>query len=70
MCSAVMLGLAAFIGSIEELDDQISALRSERNALHVAIRQKQNRMKEINQLRQAIRDYRRTKDVYAQYMTM
>ena len=24
-------------------------------------------MKEINQLRQAIRDYRRTKDVYAQY---
>ena len=70
MCSAVMLGLAAFIGSIEELDDQISTLRSERNALHVAIRQKQNRMKEINQLRQAIRDYRRTKDVYAQYMTM
>ena len=55
------------IGSIEELDDQISALRSERNALHAAIRQKQNRMKEINQLRQAIRDYRRTKDVYAQY---
>ena len=55
------------IGSIEELDDQISSLRSERNALHVSIREKQNRMKEINQLRQAIRDYRRTKDVYAQY---
>ena len=55
------------IGSIEELDDQICALRSERNALHAAIRQKQNRMKEINQLRQAIRNYRRTKDVYAQY---
>ena len=55
------------IGSIEELDDQISALKSERNVLHAAIRQKQNRMKEINQLRQAIRNYRRTKDVYAQY---
>ena len=55
------------IGSIEELDDQISALKSERNVLHAAIRQKQNRMKEINQLRQAIRDYWRTKDVYAQY---
>ena len=55
------------IGSIEELDDQISALRSERNALYAAIRQKQNRMKEINQLRQAIRNYRWTKEVYAQY---
>ena len=55
------------IGSIEELDDQISALRSERNSLYASIREKQNRMKEINQLRQAIRDYRRTKDVYAQY---
>lgn len=55
------------IGSIGELEDQISTLRSERNALHAAIREKQNRMKEINQLRQAIRDYRRTKDVYTQY---
>lgn len=55
------------IGSIEELEDQINVLRSERNALHAAIREKQNRMKEINELRQAIRDYRRTKDVYAQY---
>lgn len=55
------------IGSIGELEDQISTLRSERNALHAAIRKKQNRMKEINQLRQAIRDYRRTKDVYTQY---
>ena len=55
------------IGSIDELEDQISKLRSERNALHVVIREKQNRMKEINQLRQAIRDYRRTKDVYTQY---
>lgn len=55
------------IGSIEELENQINVLRSERNALHAAIREKQNRMKEINQLRQAIRNYRRTKDVYAQY---
>ena len=55
------------IGSIEELEEQISTLRSERNELHAAIREKQNRMKEINQLRQAVRDYRRTKDVYAQY---
>lgn len=55
------------IGSIDELEDQISTLRSQRNALHAVIREKQNRMKEINQLRQAIRDYRRTKDVYTQY---
>ena len=55
------------IGSIEELENQINVLRSERNALHAAIREKQNRMKKINELRQAIRDYRRTKDVYAQY---
>ena len=55
------------IGSIEELENQINVLRSERNALHAAIREKQNRMKKINELRQAIRDYRRTEDVYAQY---
>ena len=55
------------IGSIEELEDQINVLRSKRNAIHNAIREKQNRMKEINEQRQAIRDYRRTKDVYAQY---
>ena len=55
------------IGSIEDLEDQINVLRSERNKLHAAIREKKNRMKEINELRQAIRDYRRTKDVYAQY---
>lgn len=42
-------------------------LRSKRNKLHAAIREKKNRMKKINELRQAIRDYRRTKDVYAQY---
>lgn len=55
------------IGSLDELDDQIMTLRSQRNALHASIREKQNRMKEINQQRQAIRDYRRTKAVYTQY---
>ena len=55
------------IGSVEELEDQINVLRSDRNKLYAAIREKKNRMKEINELRQAIRDYRRTKDVYAQY---
>ena len=55
------------IGSIEKLENQINVLRSERNALHAAIREKQNRMKKINELRQAIRDYRRTEDVYAHY---
>ena len=55
------------IGSIEELEDQIDMLRKKRNDLQSAIREKKNRMKEINELRQAIRDYRRTKDVYAQY---
>ena len=55
------------IGSIDELEDQISTLRSQRNALHTVIREKQNRMKEINPHRQALRDYRRTKDVYTQY---
>ena len=57
------------IHSVQELEDQIQALRSERNRLHASIREKQNRMKEINQLRQAIRDYRRTKEVYSQYQT-
>ena len=55
------------IGSVEELEEQINVLRSDRNKLYAAIREKKNRMKEINELRQAIRDYRRTKDVYAQY---
>ena len=55
------------ISSLDELEAQIMVFRSERNALHASIREKQNRMKEINQQRQAIRDYRRTKDVYTQY---
>ncbi len=55
------------IGSISELENQIHVLRSERNALHAAIREKQTRMKEINRQRQAIRDYGRTKEVYTQF---
>ena len=55
------------IGSIAELNERITALRSERNQLNASIRQNQNRMKEINELRKAIRDYSRTKDVYTHY---
>lgn len=55
------------IGSIAELNERITALRSERNQLNASIRQNQKRMKEINELRKAIRDYGRTKDVYTQY---
>ena len=55
------------IGSIEELEEKLQALRAERNNLHASIRQGKSRMDEINQLRQAIRDYRRTKDVYRQF---
>lgn len=55
------------IGSIEALTSQIMELRSSRNTLNAQIRAAQNRMKEINTLRKAIRDYRRTKDIYTQY---
>lgn len=55
------------ISSFAELEEQIKELRSARNTLNASLREKKNRMKEINQLRQAIRDYRRTKDVYAKY---
>lgn len=55
------------IGSIEALTTQIQELRSTRNALNVQIQAAQTRMKEINTLRKAIRDYRRTKDIYTQY---
>ena len=55
------------INSIEELDDQIRLLQDQHNDLKASLHDKQNRMKEINQQRQAIRDYRRTKEVYAQY---
>ena len=55
------------IGSLEELNDQIHGLTDQRNSLKTSIREKQNRMKEINRQRQAIRDYSRTKDIYTQY---
>ena len=55
------------IGSLEELNDQIQELTDQRNSLKASIREKQNRMKEINRQRQAIRDYSRTKEVYTQY---
>ena len=55
------------IDSIGALEEQIQALRSARNQLQASIREKQNRMKEINRLRKAIRDYRRTTEVYIQY---
>lgn len=55
------------IGSLEELNDQIQELTDHRNSLKASIREKQNRMKEINRQRQAIRDYSRTKEVYTQY---
>ena len=55
------------IGSLEELDMRIRSMQDQQNDLKSSIREKQNRMKEINQQRQAIRDYSRTKTVYAQF---
>ena len=55
------------IGSLEELNDQIQGLTDHQNELKASIWEKQNRMKEINRQRQAIRDYSRTKEVYTQY---
>lgn len=55
------------IGSLEELNDQIQELTDQQNMLKASIREKQNRMKEINRQRQAIRDYSRTKEGYTQY---
>ena len=55
------------IGSLEDLNEQIQELTDQRNSLKASIREKQNRMKEINRRRQAIRDYSRTKEVYTQY---
>ena len=40
------------IRSISEQKNQFHVMRSERNALHAAIREKQTRMKAINRLRQ------------------
>lgn len=55
------------IGSMDELESRIHALQSEKSAMSASIRAKRNRMKEISRQRQAIRDYRRTKEVYVQY---
>ena len=55
------------IGSLEELNEQIQELTDQRDSLKASLREKQNRMKEINRQRQAIRDYSRTKAVYIQY---
>lgn len=55
------------ICSLEELNDQIQELTDQRDSLKASLREKQNRMKEINRQRQAIRDYSRTKEVYTQY---
>ncbi len=55
------------IGSIEELDKQIQMLQASRNEKKTALQEKLSRMKEINRQRQAIRNYRRTKEVYTQY---
>ncbi len=55
------------IGSMDELESRIHALQSEKSAMSASIRAKRNRMNEISRQRQAIRDYRRTKEVYVQY---
>ena len=55
------------IGSPEELEKQIDDLQSACEERKAFIRQAQNRMKEINRQRQAIRDYRRTKAIYNQF---
>ena len=52
------------LGSPEELEQQIDDLQSAHDEKKASIRQAQNRMKEINRQRQAIRDYRRTKEIY------
>lgn len=55
------------IDSLEELNEQIQELTDQQNMLKASIRETQNRIKEINRQRQAIRDYSRTKAVYIQY---
>ena len=56
------------IDSLEELNEQIQELTNQQKELKAALREKQNRMKEINRQRQTIRDYSRTKEVYTQYL--
>ena len=55
------------ISSIEELNDRISVMQQSYRTQKNALNEKQYRMKEINKLRKAIRDYGWTKDVYVQY---
>ena len=55
------------IGSLAELDDQILNLQNQQKNLKASLGGKQNRMKEINRQREAIRNYSRTKEVYVQY---
>ena len=55
------------IGSLEELNDQIQELTDQQNMLKASIQETQNRIKEINRQRQAIRNYSRTKEVYTRY---
>ena len=55
------------IDSLEELNEQIQELTDQQNMLKASIRETQNRMKEINRQRQAIRNYSRTKEVYTRY---
>jgi len=52
------------IGSLEELNQELT---DQQNMLKASIRETQNRMKEINRQRQAIRNYSRTKEVYTRY---
>ena len=55
------------IDSIEELNERLSAMQEKLRVQKRLLGEKQSRMKEINSLRKAIRDYSRTKDVYVQY---
>ena len=55
------------IGSLAELNNQILDLQNQQKNLKSSLREKQNRMKEINRQREAIRNYSRTKDTYTQY---
>ena len=55
------------IDSIEELNERLSDMQEKVCAQKSLLCEKQSRMKEINSLRKAIRDYSRTKDVYVQY---
>lgn len=55
------------IGSMDELEKRIQTLLAEKSRMNASIREKRNRMKEINEQRRAIRDYSRTKEIYTQY---